>query len=119
MYTDGGSIPRPFWVLRNYSPWGFGPAFVVHDWLFHMQNCQLPGYEAYTLHDAAVIMSEVMKTLMESPGFEYGSKSSVYLMYEAVQTAPAAASWEHGECIRPTERGLPATPDATFVVEVR
>lgn len=119
MYTDGGSIPRPFWALRNYSPWGFGPAFIVHDWLFHMRHCQLEGYRDHSLHDAAIIMSEVMKTLMETPGFEYGSESSVYLMYEAVQTAPAKESWEHGECINPAEeRGLPDKPDATFVVGV-
>ena len=31
MYTDGGSIPRAFWVFKNYSPWGYGPAFVAHD----------------------------------------------------------------------------------------
>ena len=26
IYTDGGSIPRPLWVVRSYSPWGFAPA---------------------------------------------------------------------------------------------
>ena len=31
MFTDGGSIPRAFWVFRNFSPCGYGPAFVVHD----------------------------------------------------------------------------------------
>jgi hypothetical protein len=41
MFTGGGSIPHPFWVLRNYSPWGYGPA---------------------SIEDAATIMSEVMKT---------------------------------------------------------
>jgi hypothetical protein len=34
MLTDGGSIPRPLWILRSYSPWGYAPAFVVHDWLY-------------------------------------------------------------------------------------
>jgi hypothetical protein len=46
MLTDGGSIPRVFWVLRNYSPWGYGPAFIVHDWLFshaELQVERLPG----------------------------------------------------------------------------
>ena len=48
MLTDGGSIPRPFWVFKNFSPWGYGPAFIVHDWFFHMQNCKLPGHERYS-----------------------------------------------------------------------
>jgi Protein of unknown function (DUF1353) len=117
MYTDGGSIPRAFWVFRNYSPWGYGPAFIVHDWLFHMHNCKLPGYDQYDVHDAAAVMSEVMKSLMKSPHFDYGSESSVYLMYQAVQTAPALAAWENGRCINPAEESTPAKPDATFVVE--
>lgn len=117
MYTDGGSIPRAFWVFRNYSPWGYGPAFIVHDWLFQMQHCKLPGYQNYTLKDAATVMSEIMKTLMETPGFDYGSKSSMYLMYEAVQTAPARDSWEHGSCITPETLLVERAPDVTFVVE--
>jgi hypothetical protein len=63
-------------------------------------------------------MSEVMKTLMQTKGFDYGSKSSMYLMYEAVQTPPAASAWEHGRCENPdAELALPAHPDATFVIE--
>jgi Protein of unknown function (DUF1353) len=41
MYTDGGSIPRVFWSVRGFSPWGYGPAYVVHDWLFHQHRCKL------------------------------------------------------------------------------
>jgi hypothetical protein len=63
-------------------------------------------------------MSEVMKTLMEMPHFDYGSESSVYLMYEAVQTAPARAAWEHGTCIEPTAITLDRVPDETFVVRI-
>jgi len=118
MLTDGGSIPRIFWVFKNYSPWGYGPAFVVHDWLFHVKNCNLPDDKHYTLTDAAKVMSEIMKTLMESPGFDYGSKSSMYLMYEAVQTAPAREAWEHGPCENVTVFAVPVTPpDATFVLD--
>jgi len=118
MFTDGGSIPRPFWVFRNYSPWGYGPAFIVHDWLFHMHNCKLPGYEKFTLNEAAVVMSEVMKTMMETPGFDYGDKSTVYLMYTAVQTPPAEEAWNNGRCsVAPPPGGLAAPPDQVFVVE--
>lgn len=98
MVTDGGSIPRPLWVLRNYSPWGYGPAFIVHDWLFYQQDCQLPGADEWTLEEAALVMSEVMKTMMESPDFDYGDKFTVYSMYKAVQTPPARAAWNDHEC---------------------
>jgi len=118
MYTDGGSIPRAFWVFRNYSPWGYGPAFIVHDWLFHMQNCKLGEYQDYTLKDAATVMSEVMRTLMETPDFNYGSKTSMYLMYEAVQTAPAREAWDHGKCITPDILSVDRVPDATIVIRI-
>ena len=39
MYTDGGSIPRVFWSVKGFSPWGYGPAYVLHDWLFHAHRC--------------------------------------------------------------------------------
>jgi len=118
MYTDGGSIPRAFWVFRNYSPWGYGPAFIIHDWLFHMQNCKLGEYQDYTLKDAATAMSEVMRILMETPDFNYGSKTSMYLMYEAVQTAPAREAWDHGKCITPDILSVDRVPDATIVIRI-
>ncbi len=39
MYTDGGSIPRVFWSVKGFSPWGYGPAYVLHDWLYHQYRC--------------------------------------------------------------------------------
>jgi hypothetical protein len=117
MLTDGGSIPRPFWAFRNFSPWGYGPAFIVHDWLFRVHNCRLPGYEKYSLDEAATIMSEVMKTMMETPGFDYGDKTVVYMMYEAVRTPPARQAWDDGTCQNPDARALAAPPRQVFVVE--
>lgn len=32
--TDGGSIPRPIRAFKHYSPWGYAPAFIVHDWIY-------------------------------------------------------------------------------------
>jgi hypothetical protein len=116
MYTDGGSIPRLLWVFRNYSPWGYGPAFVIHDWLFHLHNCQLQGYPAYSLTDAAKVMSEVMKTLMRQPGFDYGSALSMYLMYLAVRSPPAQRAWDHGPCLQAPVAARESAPDATIVI---
>ncbi len=40
IYTDGGSIPRALWAFRGYSPWEYGPAFIIHDWLFIAHHCR-------------------------------------------------------------------------------
>ncbi len=42
IFTDGGSIPPVFWSLPGFSPWGYGPAYIVHDWLFQQHRCRLP-----------------------------------------------------------------------------
>src|SRR5262245_3498982 len=69
MYTDGGSIPRPLWVFRNYSPWGYGPAFVIHDWLFHQNQCKSGDWRSWDVDTAATVMAEAMKTMMLDPKF--------------------------------------------------
>lgn len=103
MYTDGGSIPRPLWVVRSFSPWGYAPAFIVHDWLFEMQHCRYPGYEKYTVDSAATIMSEIMKTMMLNPKLEIGPDSlTLYAMYEAVKSPVAADLWRNGKCETPS-----------------
>lgn len=42
-YNDGGSIPRAVRGLDGFSPWGYGPAYVVHDWIFAARHCLLTG----------------------------------------------------------------------------
>jgi Protein of unknown function (DUF1353) len=121
MYTDGGSIPRPFWVFKHYSPWGYAPAFMVHDWLFHMRHCQLPGYEKYTVDDAAWIMSEVMKTMMEQAEAVPTDKLALYAMFEAVRSPFAEKLWNQSkeESCKEAPRDLapaplpPGTPQPT------
>jgi hypothetical protein len=98
MYTDGGSIPRLLWAIKSYSPWGYAPAFIVHDWLFVMHHCKLDGYERYDLEKAAWVLSEIIKTLMEDP--KYGEKDVLvlYSMYEAVRSPVAEKLWREGAC---------------------
>lgn len=110
MYTDGGSIPLPFRVFQHYSPWGYAPAFIVHDWLFHMRHCHLPGYEKYDVEEAAWIMSEVMKTMMERDKEVPTGKLALYAMFEAVRSSIAAKLWNQSKeesCKEP-----PAEPEA-------
>jgi hypothetical protein len=82
-----------------------------------MQDCKEEGYDRYSLEDAATIMSEVMKTMMESPGFDYGSKTTMYSMYRAVLTQQARDAWVDAKCLTPDARTLSVIPDAVFVVE--
>jgi Protein of unknown function (DUF1353) len=99
MITDGGSIPRSLWGIRNYSPWGYAPAFMVHDWLFEMHHCGVEEYRHYTVAEAAWIMTEAMKTMIEEKGGPGpGEKFVVYSMFEAVRSPVAVGLWERGEC---------------------
>jgi len=98
MYTDGGSIPRPMWVFRNYSPWGYGPAFIIHDWLFNAHHCDTPGYNNYTVTEAADVMAECEKTLMET-GKAHRSTLTLYVMHQAVSSPAAVWLWNNGKCV--------------------
>jgi len=114
MYTDGGSIPRPLWAFRNYSPWGYAPAFIVHDWLFHMKHCQLPGNDKFTADEAAWVLSEVMKTMMEKQGSD---KLTLYAVFEAVRSPIAENLWNSGSCEQPRIRLFDSKPKMQYVIE--
>ena len=99
IFTDGGTIPRPLWSFHGYSPWEYGPAFIIHDWLFAAHQCGAPGYEKYTVDDAAQIMSECIKTLMETqPKIVQKNPTIMYRMNLAVKSFVAKRSWNAGDC---------------------
>lgn len=100
MITDGGSIPRPMWILRSYSPWGFAPAYIVHDWLFEIKHCQYAGYDKLTLNDTALVMAEIMKTMIEKKKID-ASSFTVIGMYLAVTSSIALKHWNEGKCSPP------------------
>jgi hypothetical protein len=110
MYTDGGTIPPALRVIKSYSPWGYAPAFIVHDWLFVMKHCKVPGYEKYDLDKAATIMAEVMKTVMENPKYGGPNKLVHYSMYEAVRSQTAKDYWDMGTCETPEGARTEAGP---------
>lgn len=72
MYTDGGSIPRVAQAFKGFSPWGYAPAYMVHDWLFLAKNCNTDGMAKgrelevtdMTFRESADIMAEAIKTLV-------------------------------------------------------
>ncbi len=67
MFTDGGSIPRFFWNIPGLSPWGFGPAYVIHDYIFTVHRCGWndPAVSQITFEQSAEVLAEVGKALIE------------------------------------------------------
>lgn len=119
MHTDGGSIPQPLRSIKNYSPWGYAPAFIIHDWLFEMKHCNIPGGEKYTYHEAATIMSEIIKTMMESGNRVSKNKLTMYSMHKAVDSKIAANLWNNGKCDQPTSHSITnsTTPLMEYTIE--
>jgi hypothetical protein len=72
MYTDGGSIPALAQAFHGFSPWGYAPAYMVHDWLFAAHKClndglATPAEQAVagvSFQDSAQIAAEAIKTLI-------------------------------------------------------
>lgn len=74
MYTDGGSIPRPAQLFTGLSPWGYAPAYMVHDWLFVARHCLTDGkatpeeqtVAAMDFQESAEVIGEAIKSLIAS-----------------------------------------------------
>ena len=76
-YTDGGSIPRFGQSIRGLNAWGYGPAYVIHDWLFVARRClndkakELPHHATKPMEDISYmdfkdsveVMAETIKTI--------------------------------------------------------
>lgn len=119
MHTDGGSIPTALRALKSYSPWGYAPAFIVHDWLFVMKHCKLPGYEKLNLDGAASVMGEALKTMMESKKYGDPDKLVHYSMVQAVRSAAAQDYWDKGKCAEAQDKANKAEAQAKSARAVR
>lgn len=72
MYTDGGSIPALAQVFKGFSPWGYAPAYILHDWLFVARKCVNDGIASpdqaavaqMPFAESATVAAEVIKTLV-------------------------------------------------------
>jgi len=97
IYTDGGSIPRFLWGVKGYSPWGYAPAYIVHDWLFEAQHCGYEPDNRYTFSDSVSLMAESLKAVMEA-----SPEVRNYFVFDSVVAAigsPIAKRlWESGSC---------------------
>lgn len=74
MYTDGGSIPRLAQVFNGLQPWGYAPAYMIHDWLFVAHHCQdkvaeTPAYGQVTgmkFEETVTVMGAALRALMDA-----------------------------------------------------
>jgi hypothetical protein len=101
MLTDGGSIPRILWGFSNFSPWGYAPGYMVHDWLFVSHKCKFLPDNTWTFEQSATILAECIKTLMEVGFTDYDGTTrklvkavdTLYLIHKAVGSDIARGYW--------------------------
>lgn len=94
MYTDGGSIPPFARIVNGLTPWNYGPAYIVHDWLFRARQClnddsRNPAYDAVKelkFQDSAEIIAEAIKALEASGRVKKGQISGA--LVTAAVTSP-------------------------------
>ncbi|MDZ4395999.1 hypothetical protein [Cypionkella sp.] len=129
MYTDGGSIPALAQVFKGFSPWGYAPAYIVHDWLFVARKCvndnsANPDQAAVAqmpFGESATVAAEVIKTLIATNTVA-PNDIAPQLIASAVAGPIAKSRWnEDGACARDKvtsahvdmiRRALPAPPGA-------
>jgi hypothetical protein len=74
MYTDGGSIPKIAQVFNGFSPWGYAPGYMIHEWLFVGRHCLVDGELVsrfaqildVDFNDSATILAEAIQALIAS-----------------------------------------------------
>ncbi|WP_245294598.1 DUF1353 domain-containing protein [Rhizobium anhuiense] len=103
MYTDGGSVPKIVQPFRGFNPWGYAPAYMVHDWLFTAHHCleagkKDPVYMAVAdvgFDDSGRILGEAIQTLMAK---KVVSKNDVAktAITAAVRSPVARNIWDSG-----------------------
>lgn len=120
LYTDSSRLPRSLWVTRNYTPWNYTPAFVIHDWIYELHHCRVVGAQRYDPDSAAQVMAEVIRTLMDDPLYGGHNPLNLYALYRSA-TAPAARRlWQDGVCDTPRQlrqQSDLAEPIARFSVQ--
>ena len=82
------------WSIPPYSPWGYAPGYIIHDWVFEAHRC---GNDDISFEESAVILGDAIKTLMENdcaPKNKFGA----YSIYQAVRSPVARAAWDSGSC---------------------
>ena len=111
MYTDGGSIPRGAQVFNGFSPWGYAPAYMIHDWVFVAKRCREDGWatvaeaelSGMTFQDSAEILGEAIKTLVDT-GRVAANDVAPRVISGAVSGPASLARWTARDECRPKDR---------------
>lgn len=108
MYTDGGSIPKIAQLFTGLSPWGYAPAYMIHDWLFTARHCIVDG-STDPIHDSVrsvnfdqsgTILIEAIRTLVAENKVRQNDVA-VSLVNTGVRSGTARRYWnEKGACAR-------------------
>lgn len=113
MYTDVGSIPRPFWGASGLSPFDYTPAYVVHDWLYYQKECHEKGLGVYREYRefpySRSTVDEILYNMMEIIDRRRfrGDKGKIREAARSRRLVRAAVSrfggkaWETGKCPSP------------------
>jgi hypothetical protein len=72
MFTDGGSIPKIGQLFAGFNPWGYAPAYMIHDWMFVAHHCIVDGQDSplyddvrdVTFDSSAEILGEGIRGLV-------------------------------------------------------
>ncbi|MEM9318806.1 MAG: DUF1353 domain-containing protein [Pseudomonadota bacterium] len=106
-YTDGGSVPRIATVVPGLSPWGYGPAYIIHDWIFIAKNCLTDNdeteleraVEGMDFDDSVEIMAEAIQALMQQDLVSAARADAAQIITDAVSTNISRRLWEQpGRC---------------------
>lgn len=116
MYTDGGSIPRIAQVFKGLSPWGYAPAYMIHDWLFVARHCIVDNRDDGRFKDvrnvdfpnSVEILGEAIRALVASNQVKKDDVAASAIA-AAVGSFVAKNQWDaHGQCEDPITRIKPA-----------
>jgi hypothetical protein len=104
-------------IFKGFSPWGFGPAYIIHDWIFYAQHCYIDrreidkeGYDAIRFRDvygygdyrkiefgdSATILAEVIKTIIDDREVQPQNVPAT-LISSAVDSVFALALWNEAD----------------------
>jgi hypothetical protein len=105
MDTDGGSIPKILHSVGSFTPWGYGPAYIIHDWIFVAHKCNITPDSNITFDESAIYLAEAIKTLIENGFMNYDQslqkfpkkEDTLYLIYQAVQSDIARNLWQQND----------------------
>lgn len=98
LFTDGGSIPRIYWVKKGLSPWEYIPAYLLHDWEFELHRCKKSDKEFDDVRDT---LMEAIHTLMNTPLVKK-RKTVFTTIYDGVDSVFAKMIWnKKSKCTLP------------------